>query len=168
MEQSASTLSPTNESAATGDCRGGPCDSVVGAWVRLARAQRCTLVSVERSLKEAGFPPLEWYDILLELERTGPQRPRDLQSRLLLAQSNLSRLLDRMEAAKAVERFSCVEDGRGQLVRITAAGSALRTRMWPVYAAAIQEVVGTRLSSDEAAQLAALLSRLSGCCPSST
>lgn len=155
------------DSRAAEPCQAGPCDSVVGAWIRLARAQRCTLVSVERALKDAGFPPLEWYDVLLELERSGPQRPRDLQARLLLAQSNLSRLVDRMEAASAVERFSCSDDGRGQLVRITPGGGALRRRMWPVYAAAIQQVIGTRLSSAEAATLADLLGRLAGCCPPS-
>ncbi len=142
-----------------------PCDSTVAAWTRLLRAQRCTLVSVERALKDEGFPPLEWYDVLLELERGGPLRPRDLQSRLLLAQSNLSRLLDRMEAAGAVERLSCKEDARGQLVRLTASGKALRTKMWTVYARAIQQVIGARLHGQEAATLADLLGRLSGCSP---
>ena len=142
-----------------------PCDSTVSAWTRLVRAERCTLVTVERALKDAGFPPLEWYDVLLELERGGPMRPRDLQGRLLLAQSNLSRLLDRMESGGAVERGSCEEDARGQLVSITDAGADLRKRMWVVYAAAIQEVIGSRLTSAEAAKLSDLLGKLSGCCP---
>jgi DNA-binding MarR family transcriptional regulator len=131
--------------------------------VRLLRAQRCTLFSVERALKEAGCPPLEWYDVLLELERSGPLRPRDLQARLLLQQSNLSRLLDRMEQAGAIERARCSDDARGQLVRPTPSGAVLRTRMWPVYAAAIQQAIGARLSSEEAAHLGELLGRLSSC-----
>lgn len=143
-----------------------PCDSVVGAWIRLLRAQRCTLVSVERALKDAGFPPLEWYDVLLELDRAGPLRPRDLQARLLLPQSNLSRLLDRMEKADAVERSNCKDDARGQLVCASAAGKALRKRMWPVYADAIQQVIGAQLSPAQAGTLANLLGRLSGCAPS--
>ena len=142
-----------------------PCDSVVGAWIRLVRAQRCTLVSVERALKDAGFPPLEWYDVLLELDRAGPLRPRDLQARLLLPQSNLSRLLDRMEREGVIDRNSCKEDARGQLVCVSAEGKALRERMWPVYAGAIQQEIGVRLSSAQANQLAQLLGRLSGCAP---
>jgi len=145
----------------------GPCDSTVGAWTRLIRAQRCTLVSVERALKDADLPPLEWYDVLLELNRAGPLRPRELQERLLLAQYNLSRLLDRMEKAGAVERGVCEEDARGQLVALTAAGRELRGTMWPVYAAAIQQVIGTRLTGPQAKQLSDLLGRLSGCCPDS-
>ena len=141
----------------------GPCDSTVTAWARLVRAQRCTLVAVERALKDAGMPPLEWYDVLIELERGGPLRPRDLQARLLLAQSNLSRLLDRMETAGAVSRSNCSEDARGQLVCVTAGGKALRRRMWPVYAEAIERVLGERLSSAEATRLGDLLGKLSGC-----
>jgi DNA-binding MarR family transcriptional regulator len=140
-----------------------PCDATVSAWSRLIRAQRCTLVSVERALKDADLPPLEWYDVLWELEREGPSRPRDLQDRLLLAQYNLSRLLDRMEGAGAIERKSCKEDARGQVVSLTPSGKKLRTVMWPVYAAAIQGVIGSRLSSAQAGQLSDLLGKLSRC-----
>ena len=149
------------------DCSNQPCDATVAAWSRLIRAQRCTLVTVERALKDSGFPPLEWYDVLLELERGGAMRPRDLQGQLLLAQSNLSRLIDRMAAGGAVERRSCKEDARGQLIAITDEGKALRKRMWTVYAAAIQQAIGSRLDSGEAQKLADLLGRLSGCAPGS-
>jgi DNA-binding MarR family transcriptional regulator len=142
-----------------------PSDSVVRAFVRLVRAQRCVVLGIERAVKDAGFPPIEWYDVLWELEREGPSRPRDLQGRLLFPQSNLSRLLDRMEAAGLVERHTCKEDARGQMVRITDAGIALRKRMWIAHAAAIQDLIGNHLSDDEAAQLAGLLDRLRGCCP---
>ena len=124
-------------------------------------------MSVERALKDADLPSLEWYDVLLELDRAGPLRPRELQDRLLLAQYNLSRLLDRMEKAGAVERGACQEDARGQMVTLTAAGRKLRATMWPVYASAIQQVIGTRLTGPQAKQLSDLLGRLSGCCPDS-
>lgn len=146
---------------------GTPSDSVVSAFVRLVRAQRCVVFGIERAVKEAGFPPIEWYDVLWELEREGPSRPRDVQGRLLFPQSNLSRLLDRMEAAGLVQRHTCQEDGRGQLVEITEAGKGLRKRMWKVHAAAIQDGIGAHLSDKEAAQLASLLDRLRGCSPPS-
>lgn len=142
-----------------------PSDSAVSAFVRLVRAQRCVVIGIERAVKDAGFPPLEWYDVLWELERDGPSRPRDLQERLLFPQSNLSRLLDRMEKAGVVERHTCTEDARGQIVRITDEGKDLRRRMWPVHGGAIEELIGSRLGNDDAAQLAALLDRLRGCCP---
>src|SRR3954451_144648 len=101
------------------------------AWVQLIRAHRSALSSVERALRSAELPPLEWYDVLLELERGGPLRPRDLQDRLLFAQYNLSRLLDRMEAEGLISRERCSEDARCQWIRASAEGKALRKRMWP-------------------------------------
>lgn len=137
-----------------------PTDLTVLAWTRLLRAHGTALARVEAALKAAGLPPLDWYDVLLELERAGPLRQRALQARLLLAQPNLSRLLDRMAAAGLVERRACAEDRRGQEVAATAAGLALRARAWPVYAGAIEAAVGVRLSAAEAGMLAGLLEKL--------
>ena len=146
------------------DDRSATCsDAAESAWVQLIRAHRSALGSVERALKAAGLPSLEWYDVLLELERGGPLRPRDLQDRLLLAQYNLSRLLDRMEGEGLVSRERCSEDARCQWVRASDAGTALRRRMWPVYAHAIEEALGAKLGRGEAQSLARLLSRLSCC-----
>ena len=44
-------------------------DAVTRAFVRLVRAQRSVVSGIERAVKDAGFPPLEWYDLLWELER---------------------------------------------------------------------------------------------------
>jgi len=81
-------------------------DPVFTAWARLLRAQTHLLGVVERELKQAGLPPLGWYDVLLELSRPGCDglRPVELEKLLLLAQYNLSRLLDRLEKAGLVER----------------------------------------------------------------
>jgi DNA-binding MarR family transcriptional regulator len=139
-----------------------PSKTVVRAWARLMKTQRLALAAVERALKEAGLPPLAWYDVLLELERAGQDgiRPFELERALLLAQYNLSRLIDRMERAGYVERKVCADDGRGQLIAVTAAGKAIRRRMWPVYAAAIEETIGRPLTVRQAATLADLLGLL--------
>jgi DNA-binding MarR family transcriptional regulator len=145
-------------------CPGGTCTEVAErAWVQLIRAHRSALCSVEKALRAADLPPLEWYDVLLELERGGPLRSRDLQDRLLLAQYNLSRLIDRMQDEGLVERTRCSDDARCQWIRATDAGSALRTRMWPVYADAIRGAVESRLTKAQAAQLGDLLGKLSNC-----
>ena len=138
-------------------------DAAEGAWVQLIRAHRSALCSVERALRAADLPPLEWYDVLLELERGGPLRSRDLQDRLLLAQYNLSRLLDRMESESLISRERCSEDARCQWVRVTDDGKALRKRMWPVYASAIDEALGAKVTEVQAEKLSELLSRISTC-----
>jgi DNA-binding MarR family transcriptional regulator len=139
-----------------------PCKSAVRAWACLNRAQQAAMGQVERALKAASLPPLAWYEVLVELERAGRcgLRPFALEEALLLPQYGLSRLLARMEAAGLVVRGSCPDDRRGQLVALTDAGRAMRQRMWPVYAAAVQEAVGARLSEGEAEALADLLGRL--------
>ena len=148
--------------AATAEtCTKSCSDAANRAWVQLIRAQRRALCSVEKALRAADLPPLEWYDVLLELERGGPLRPRDLQDRVLLAQYNLSRLLDRMEAEGLVERERCSEDARCQWIRASAAGTALRKRMWPVYSEAIAGAIGERLTEPQSERLADLLGRLS-------
>lgn len=140
-----------------------PTDAVVTAWARLVRVPQAVLAAVEADLKAAGLPPLSWYDALLELARTkAGLRHFELEQRMLLAQYNLSRLVDRLESAGYLNRRPCPEDGRGQVLRITRSGRALLKRMWPHYGAAIDRHVGTRLSKAEAAQLAALLGRLQG------
>jgi DNA-binding MarR family transcriptional regulator len=139
-----------------------PCDEVVTAWARLVRAEQALLGRIEGELKTAGFPPLAWYDVLLELGRAadGRLRPVELERRTLLAQYNASRLIDRMENEGLVARAAHPEDGRGQWVAITAGGRALQKRMWKVYGAAIARHVGAKLSRAEAVQLAALLAKL--------
>jgi len=137
-------------------------EEVVTAWVRLVRAEQTLLGRIEAELKEAGFPPLAWYDVLLELGRaeSGRLRPVELEHRTLLAQYNTSRLIDRMEKAGLVAREAHPEDGRGQLVAITPAGRALQKRMWKVYGPAIARHVGDQLTRGEAVQLAGLLGKL--------
>jgi DNA-binding MarR family transcriptional regulator len=139
-----------------------PRNTVVRAWARLMKAQQMALAAIEQALKSAELPQLAWYDALLELERAGEPglRPFELEREMLLAQYNLSRLVDRMEKAGYVERRACEEDGRGQVIAITAVGKGVRRKMWGVYGPAIQSVLGAHLSGKEAEALDALLGKL--------
>jgi DNA-binding MarR family transcriptional regulator len=139
-----------------------PSETVIRVWARLMKAQQLALASVERKLKAAGLPPLVWYDVLLEVERAGHEglRPFELERAMLLAQYNLSRLVDRIERAGFVERRACEDDGRGQLVAITERGKAIRGKMWPIYSQAVEATVGKHLSAKQAETLDVLLELL--------
>jgi DNA-binding MarR family transcriptional regulator len=117
---------------------------------------------IEAALAEAKLPPLSWYDVLLELERAGDEglRPSRLEQEMLLEQYNVSRLIDRIEKAGYVKRRACEDDGRGQIVTITAAGKAIRRRMWPVYAEAIQRMLGELLTEAQIETLDGALGKL--------
>jgi len=136
-----------------------PTDTAIRAWARMMKAQQQALVAIEHALKQAGHPPLVWYDVLLEVERAGSDgiRPFELERAMLLAQYNMSRLLDRIERAGYVERRACEDDGRGQIIVITDNGKALRRKMWPVYARAIEEAVGRHLTGRQTEMLDELL-----------
>lgn len=140
----------------------GPSEPAMQLWTSLLRAQRAALESVERSLKAAGLPPLSWYDVLLEVERSGDRGIRliALEKALLLSQHGVSRLVKRMEEAGALERHAPADDRRGVLVKATASGRDLRQRMWPVYARAIEDAVGRHVSAEEAASTADILRAL--------
>lgn len=142
-----------------------PSPQTVSAWARLVRVQQALLAAVEGDLKEAGFPPLAWYDALLELSRApeGKLRPLELEKAMLLPQYGMSRLVDRLEHAGFARREACPVDGRGQMVAITPAGRALQKKMWEPYAAAIERHVGAKLTAEQAEQLGALLHKLAPC-----
>lgn len=139
-----------------------PSHAVQSAWSRLVRAAEIARSSVERDLKDAGFPPLSWYDVLLELDRApkGALRPLELEKHILMAQYNMSRLLDRLERDGLVSRERCPEDGRGSVVCISDKGRDLRRAMWPIYAAAIQRHLGDKLGEAQSEDLARLLAGL--------
>src|SRR5215470_2844204 len=139
-----------------------PSDAVVDAWIALNRAQQTAQIKIERAFREAKLPPCAWYDVLWELERAGEPglRPFEIERQRLIAQSNISRLIDRLAEQRYVERQPCEEDGRGQRILITPSGRDMRKRMWPVYARAMSEALGRRVSEREAASLAGLLRKL--------
>src|SRR5260370_5209418 len=141
-----------------------PSAEVTAGWIRLRRVQSRVLDCGEQDLKKAGFPPLAWYDALLELSRapSGEMRPVELEKQMLLPQYSTSRLIDRLVDEGLAARRECKIDKRGLFVEITEAGRELQKKMWNAYSAAIEQYVGSKLSDADAAQLCGLLDRL-GC-----
>jgi DNA-binding MarR family transcriptional regulator len=139
-----------------------PSPAVVDAWASLVRAERALLDRVEESLKQAGLPPLDWYHVLHEVDRSpkGMMRQSGVQDKTQLAQYNVCRLVDRLEREGLLERHQCQLDGRSNVLVITAKGRELRRAMWPIYADAIAQHFGARLSQPEAEQLARLLQKV--------
>ncbi len=141
-----------------------PDQVTIQAWARLVRAQQLLLERVEADLKAAGLPPLRWYDVLLELHRTGQAglRQFEIGEAVLLSKYNVSRLLDRLENEGLLARYVCEEDGRGAQVLITEKGDDLLKRMWAVYGVAVTERFSQYLNKAELKKLATLLGQLPG------
>src|SRR5258707_15503246 len=143
-----------------------PSTEAAAAWIRLLRIKSQVLDAVERDLKRVGFPPLAWYDALLELSRvpSGEMRPVELERQMLIPQYSTSRLIDGLVDEGLAARRECKIDRRGQLVEITETGRELQKKMWNAYSAAIEKHVGSKLSDADAAKLSGLLDRLGCAC----
>ena len=132
------------------------------AWARFFVTSALLLDRVESALKAADLPPLAWYDLLWILENAegGRMRMHDLAARVVLSRYNVTRLADRMESEGLIRRERCEEDRRGAYCVLTAAGRALRRRMWPVYKAEVDSCFGDVLTIAEAETLIGMLERV--------
>lgn len=132
------------------------------AWIGLVQAQQSLIDKVEVELKEEGFPPLSWYDVLWELDRTegGILRLNDLGKRVLLDKCNVTRLAQRLEEAGYVVRGQCPNDGRGITAEITNEGKKLRKKMWPVYEKVVRENFLCKFNSKELKELSNFIERI--------
>ncbi len=141
-----------------------PTKETIQAWIQLHRTHRLLLEIVENSLKSKGLPPLDWYDVLLELHRENSAglRQYEIGEKILLNKHNLSRLIDRLEKNRLVGRHACAEDGRGNLIKITEKGEKMIRQVWPVYGQSIQESFGIKLKSNEFIELSRVMSKVLG------
>jgi len=132
------------------------------AWPALLTARALVVERIEARLAEAGLPELAWYDVLWALERAprGRLRMHELAAQMVMTRSNLTRLVDRLEAADLVTRERDAEDRRGAFAVLTPAGRELRAKMWKVYGRAIDDLFDHHLSADETAALRACLLRV--------
>lgn len=132
------------------------------AWLGFLRAHAVLVGEVERRLKSKGLPALETYDVLWALEQAPGQKLRmhELSDAVVVTRSNLTRLVDRLEMQKLVERERDPDDRRGAFAVLSTAGRRLRREMWPTYEAAINELFDTQLSGSEARLLRDVLTRL--------
>ena len=121
------------------------------AWIGLVKAQQHLIDKIEEELKKAGYPQLNWYDVLWELERAkdGSLRLNDLGNKVLLDKYNVTRLVQRLENAGLVSRDKCPVDGRGVFACITDEGKKLRRDMWNVYERVVRENFLTKYNQKE-------------------
>lgn len=139
-----------------------PSDETQNAWCALLRAQKRLQGEVDVALKAAKLPPLTWYDVLWELEKTDQcgLRAFEMQPKLLLTQYGLSRILSRMQDAGLIQKQNCPEDGRGQVLAVTQKGKDTRAKMWAVYGDLMHQLIGEKLTQAEMQKLALLLNKL--------
>jgi DNA-binding MarR family transcriptional regulator len=135
-------------------------------WESLFRAQ----VAVMRRLQSGpAFRDLavNEYDVLFTLSRcpSGWLRLNELNDNVLLSQSSLSRLVDRLEKRGLVERQPAPDDGRGVLLKLTEEGAALQKEIGREHVRDIAELVAPALTAAEQRELLRLTEKLRASLP---
>ena len=107
---------------------------------------------------EHGLSTAE-FEVLLRLARSPGRRLRmsDLAAQTLLTTSGITRVVDRLERDKLVERIACDTDRRGSYAGITKAGLARLDEVLPGHLELIERWFTSRLTP---AELEALLASL--------
>ena len=132
------------------------------AWRRYYVSFWRIFAAIEADLQAAGLPSLSWYDALYELYLAPDRHLRmsELARSALLSRSGLTRLVDKLEKEKLIERKSCPSDGRVQHAVLTDKGVEMLRKIWPVYRAGIAKYFAAHLTDAEAQDFARLLAKV--------
>ena len=127
----------------------------VRVWFRLLRLQTRINLSITALVREIGLS-VPQCDVLTTLtEREGISQ-QDLAARLYVTKGNISGLIDRLEAAKLVERRSIEGDRRSHAIFLTPQGRALAEKGIEVQRRFVIETLG-RMSADDLKKLESLI-----------
>jgi len=91
----------------------------LGYWLR--QVSNHVSQSFARKVAGEGVTVAEWA-VMRVLYGSGPVAPSQLAEAMGLTRGAISKLVDRLEAKGLVARAASAVDGRGQVVRLTAAG----------------------------------------------
>lgn len=136
------------------------------AWESLFRAQVRVLRVLHHEFPEDELTFNE-YDVMFTIARE-PERQirlRDLTRNVLISQSSVSRLVDRLVARGLVAKCSDPNDARGAVVSLTDAGVTMFRTVATEHSAAINRVVGGALTEGELDQLRAITHKLQAATP---
>lgn len=131
------------------------------AWEALFRSQ----VTIMRRLEQDDLLPelsLREYDVLFSLTYAGdtPMRLKDLNERVLMHQSSLSRLVERLVDRGLVMAHRGSTDKRELSITLTDHGAKLQREMGRKHAEQIAHYVGDALEKEELAELERLCEKL--------
>ena len=93
-------------------------------WVVFLRAHAAVSRALEAELEAEQSMSLADYEALIQLAHADGRRLRmsELADRMILTRSGISRLVDRLEAGRYVERVACSTDARGAYAMLTDGG----------------------------------------------
>lgn len=132
------------------------------AWFNILRSHRQYVPQMTKALREVGLKDLVWYDIILEIERAGPdgQLMSALEDKLQIPQYALSRHISRLVGDGLLRREFIADGRRKQLLFLTEECNSLSARFWEAYSKAILGALSKKLTVEEAYLLTKLLIKI--------
>jgi DNA-binding MarR family transcriptional regulator len=115
-------------------------DRELAAWRGFLQLHATLVRELDRELEEAHGLPLTHYEVLIRLYLAPDNRMRmsDLASSVLLSQSGVTRLVDRLEQAGHVVRRQCEDDRRVLYAHLTERGHARLLEARPTHLAGVR------------------------------
>ena len=128
----------------------------LAAWRGFLRVHSGLVRELNADLEADHGLPLTHYEVLLHLERAPCCRltMSELAQSVLLSQSGVTRLVDRLEQAGLVVREGCPEDRRVMYARLTDEGRCALEAARPTHLASVRRRFLAHLGDDELEALA--------------
>src|SRR3712207_2373991 len=131
------------------------------AWGAFLAAHAELVREMDRTLQDRVGLSLQSYDALAQVSAGGGRvTMRELEGRVLLSQSGLSRLAARLEGAGLVTRTPAPSDRRSVEVALTARGRTRLRRARQVQAEQVRRRFADQMNDEEAAVVLRVLRRL--------
>jgi DNA-binding MarR family transcriptional regulator len=134
----------------------------LSAWRYFIKSHAKIIESIEQDLAEQKRVPLTTYDVLIALFESPERKLRlgDLNKKVILSKSGLTRMLDRLEKEGLLQREKSAEDRRGAYAILTEAGESELRRAWPVYAKGIKKYFAMPIPEEDRQTLQKILETL--------
>lgn len=126
-----------------------PLPEGVDAWLAVLQAHALVSDRLERALEQQAGLSHAGLEVLIRLaaDEAGQMPMHSLAKGLVLSNSGVTRLIDRMVSAGLVERSACASDRRVVYAAITREGRRALARALPVHAQAVDEAFSTHLDA---------------------
>ncbi len=139
----------------------GETPDALRAWGAFLRAHADLTAQMDHALRSRTGIPLQWYDVLAQIAAAGaPTTMRQLQQRVLLSQSGLSRLVARLVELGLVSRVSSDRDRRSVELSLTRLGRTRLRSARAVQSRQVHDLFASHMDQREAALVLDVLQRL--------
>jgi DNA-binding MarR family transcriptional regulator len=141
-------------------------DRWMPAWLSFVRTHSRLWDRVEAQMRRDHGLTMARYDVLAQLVNAGGRLGlSDLASSIMLSQSGVSKLLDRMEQSNLVRRDPDPRDARSTFATITPRGRSMVEEARQGHHDLLQRAFGDALDDRDLADLVRIMSRINASLP---